>query len=167
MGEDDGTPMGQLFWNQQGVWSGRGDLNARPPAPEESAWLPMALLLTTCFQCFQPDGEPAFRSKPNPSSVNRSSFGTVLPQFGRCVANRELTRGSTPCITERILRRTRPAVRAWSVPVTCCGCSTRSWSSPNGNSDRQMRFRWSGRSGRTKRRIWGSHRGPLYSVGSR
>jgi len=34
MGEDDGTPMEQLFWNQQEDWSGRGDLNARPPAPK-------------------------------------------------------------------------------------------------------------------------------------
>ena len=34
MGEDDGAPMEQLFWNQQEVWSGRGDLNARPPAPK-------------------------------------------------------------------------------------------------------------------------------------
>jgi hypothetical protein len=34
MGEDEGTPMEQLFWNQQEVWSGRGDLNARPPAPK-------------------------------------------------------------------------------------------------------------------------------------
>jgi hypothetical protein len=37
MGEDDGTPMGQLFWNQQEDWSGRGDLNARPPAPKAGA----------------------------------------------------------------------------------------------------------------------------------
>ena len=27
----------QLFWNQQEVWSGRGDLNARPPAPKAGA----------------------------------------------------------------------------------------------------------------------------------
>jgi len=26
--------MEQLFWNQQESWSGRGDLNARPPAPK-------------------------------------------------------------------------------------------------------------------------------------
>jgi hypothetical protein len=37
MGEDDGAPMEQLFWNQQEVWSGRGDLNARPPAPKAGA----------------------------------------------------------------------------------------------------------------------------------
>ena len=34
MGEDDGAPTEQLIWNQQEVWSGRGDLNARPPAPK-------------------------------------------------------------------------------------------------------------------------------------
>jgi len=34
MGESDGASIQQLFWNQQGVWSGRGDLNARPPAPK-------------------------------------------------------------------------------------------------------------------------------------
>jgi hypothetical protein len=27
----------QLFWNQQEEWSGRGDLNARPPAPKGAA----------------------------------------------------------------------------------------------------------------------------------
>jgi hypothetical protein len=32
--ESDGAPIDQLFWNQQKVWSGRGDLNARPPAPK-------------------------------------------------------------------------------------------------------------------------------------
>jgi hypothetical protein len=67
----------------------------------------------------QKDRESGFRSNANPSSVNRSSFGTVLPQLGRCVANRELTRGSTPCITEQILRRTPAAFRVWSVPVIC------------------------------------------------
>jgi hypothetical protein len=36
MGESDGSPIDELFWNQQEVWSGRGDLNARPPAPKES-----------------------------------------------------------------------------------------------------------------------------------
>ncbi len=92
---------------------------------------------TSRFQCFQPDRESAFRSKANPSSVNRSSFGTVLPQFGRCVANRELTRGSTLCITKHNTRRTSSASRVWSAPVMCCGCSTRRWSSPNGNSDRR------------------------------
>ena len=34
MGESDGRPVQQLFWNQQEVWSGRGDLNARPSAPK-------------------------------------------------------------------------------------------------------------------------------------
>ena len=37
MGEDDGAPTEQLIWNQQEVWSGRGDLNARPPAPKAGA----------------------------------------------------------------------------------------------------------------------------------
>jgi hypothetical protein len=32
--ESDGAPIDDLFWNQQEVWSGRGDLNARPPAPK-------------------------------------------------------------------------------------------------------------------------------------
>jgi hypothetical protein len=32
--EGDGTQIEQIFWNQQEVWSGRGDLNARPPAPK-------------------------------------------------------------------------------------------------------------------------------------
>ena len=33
--ESDGSPIDDLvFWNQQEVWSGRGDLNARPPAPK-------------------------------------------------------------------------------------------------------------------------------------
>jgi len=36
--ESDGTPSAQLFWNQQEVWSGRGDLNARPPAPKAGEW---------------------------------------------------------------------------------------------------------------------------------
>ena len=35
--EDNGTSLNQLFWNQQEVWSGRGDLNARPPAPKAGA----------------------------------------------------------------------------------------------------------------------------------
>jgi hypothetical protein len=35
--ENDGTPIEQLFWNQQKVWSGRGDSNARPPAPKAGA----------------------------------------------------------------------------------------------------------------------------------
>ena len=148
-------------------WSGRGDLNARPPAPKELAWLPIALSLITRFQCFQQVGEPAFRSKANPSSVNRSSFGTVLPQLRRCVANRERTRGSTPCITEHILRRTRPAIRAWSVQAICCVFSIRNWLCRSGNSARRTRYRWSGRSGRAKRRTLVSHRGRLYYVDSR
>jgi hypothetical protein len=37
MGESDRRPIEQLFWNQQEVWSGRGDLNARPPAPKAGA----------------------------------------------------------------------------------------------------------------------------------
>ena len=31
------SPIKQLFWNQQEFWSGRGDLNARPPAPKAGA----------------------------------------------------------------------------------------------------------------------------------
>src|SRR5215471_12731639 len=31
------TAIDQLFWNQQEIWSGRGDLNARPPAPKAGA----------------------------------------------------------------------------------------------------------------------------------
>ena len=38
-------------------------MNARPPAPKEWAWFPIALSLTTCIQCFQSDGEHAFRSR--------------------------------------------------------------------------------------------------------
>jgi len=85
--------------------SDRGQLldDTNPPAPKEWALFPIAPSFTFRFQCFQQDGEPAFRSKANPSRVNRSSFGTVLPQFGRCVANRELTRGSTLCATKHIL----------------------------------------------------------------
>src|ERR1039458_5826762 len=30
-------PIKQLFWNQEEDWSGRGDLNARPPAPKAGA----------------------------------------------------------------------------------------------------------------------------------
>ena len=37
MGESDGRQIEQVFWNQQEVWSGRGDLNARPPAPKAGA----------------------------------------------------------------------------------------------------------------------------------
>ena len=145
-------------------WSGRGDLNARPPAPKESEWFPTAPSFTSDFQSFQQLGEPAFRSKANPRSVNRSSFGTVLPQFGRCVANREPIRGTTLCITHNNTRRTKPAIRVCGPPAICCGFSTPSWSSPNGNCGRRRRYRWSGRSGTPKRRIWGSHRGPLYFV---
>ena len=35
--ESDGAPIDELFWNQQEVWSGRGDSNARPPAPKAGA----------------------------------------------------------------------------------------------------------------------------------
>ena len=35
-GESDGERIDDLFWNQQEVWSGRGDLNARPPGPGRS-----------------------------------------------------------------------------------------------------------------------------------
>ena len=161
------TVDGQVPWNQRKGWSGRRDSNSRPPAPKEWAWFPIAPSFTSRFHCFQQDRESAFRSKANPSSVNRSGFGTVLPQFDRCVANRELTRGSTLCIREHNPRPTTPAFRVWSAPVICCSCSNRNWSSPNGNSDRQTRFRWSGRSGKAKRRIWDSLRGHLYSVDSR
>jgi hypothetical protein len=34
MGESDGRSNDQLFSNQRLYWSGRGDLNARPPAPK-------------------------------------------------------------------------------------------------------------------------------------
>src|SRR5438309_10828032 len=37
MGESDGASIDQLLCNQQEVWSGRGDLNARPPAPKAGA----------------------------------------------------------------------------------------------------------------------------------
>jgi hypothetical protein len=52
--------------------------------------------------------------------------------------------------------------RVWSAPVICCDSSTHGWSFLNGNSDRQTRSKWSGRSGRAKRRTWGFHRGRLY-----
>src|SRR4051794_23256427 len=45
-------------------------------------------------------GNLLFAQRLTQTSINRSSFGILLPQLGRCVANRELTRGSTPCITE-------------------------------------------------------------------
>ena len=37
MGESDGRSNDQLFSNQRLYWSGRGDLNARPPAPKAGA----------------------------------------------------------------------------------------------------------------------------------
>ena len=37
MGESDGRLIDQIFSNQQEVWSGRGDLNARPPAPKTAS----------------------------------------------------------------------------------------------------------------------------------
>jgi hypothetical protein len=37
MSESGKQQIKQLFWYQQGVWSGRGDLNARPPAPKAGA----------------------------------------------------------------------------------------------------------------------------------
>jgi len=33
--ESYGRPIDGLLWNQQEEWSGRGDSNARPPAPKE------------------------------------------------------------------------------------------------------------------------------------
>jgi hypothetical protein len=44
----------QLFRNQQEVWSGRGDLNARPPAPKAGSGL---WRKRSIFQCilFQSD----------------------------------------------------------------------------------------------------------------
>ena len=48
MGESDGRPIQQLFWNQQEVWSGRGDLNARPPA-RKIADLVRCNLLPACY----------------------------------------------------------------------------------------------------------------------
>jgi hypothetical protein len=35
MGENGQARIEQVFSNQREVWSGRGDLNARPPAPKE------------------------------------------------------------------------------------------------------------------------------------
>ena len=145
---------------------GAGRFERPTPAPKEWAWFPIVPLVTPRFHCFQQDRESAFRSKANLNSVNRSSFGTVLPQFGRCVANREDIRGTTRCTTEHILRPTVP-IRAWSAPALCCGCSTRSWSSPNGNSDRQTPFKWSGRSGKAKHRTWVSRPDRSYSAGFR
>src|ERR1019366_4818171 len=77
MGESDGRPIQQLFWNQQEEWSGRGDLNARPPAPKGEAWLPKAPFVRAHSLCLQQLGESAFRSEASP----RQSRGWVLAQF--------------------------------------------------------------------------------------
>ncbi len=37
MSEDDRQGINQRVWNQHEIWSGRGDLNARPPAPKAGA----------------------------------------------------------------------------------------------------------------------------------
>ena len=42
-GESDGASTDQLLWNLQEVWSGRGDLNARPPAPKGAKSAPGGL----------------------------------------------------------------------------------------------------------------------------
>src|ERR1051326_8833181 len=66
------------------VWSGRGDLNARPPAPKRAELFPKALSFLSVFQHFQQLGESAFSLIGNPSHVNRSGFGTVLPHSISC-----------------------------------------------------------------------------------
>ncbi len=43
MSAQDGIHLDELLWNQQEVWSGRGDLNARPPAPKGAKLLPGGL----------------------------------------------------------------------------------------------------------------------------
>jgi len=64
------------------LWSGRGDLNARPAAPKGEAWLPKALFVRAHSLCLQQLGESAFRSEANPKAVKGMGFGTLLTQSG-------------------------------------------------------------------------------------
>ena len=50
MGESNGRSNDQLFWNQRLYWSGRGDLNARPPAPKADE---MKLQKQLVFKCLR------------------------------------------------------------------------------------------------------------------
>jgi hypothetical protein len=72
--EGDRAPMGQLFWNQQEIWSGRGDLNARPPAPKGLESLPRVPFGFADLLQLQQLGESALAQQANSLVGINASF---------------------------------------------------------------------------------------------
>jgi hypothetical protein len=48
------------------IWSGRGDLNARPPAPKGAGWFPMATSAFAKFLKLQQSGDLLSLKKQTP-----------------------------------------------------------------------------------------------------
>src|ERR1035437_197773 len=81
MGESDGRSNDQLFSNQRLYWSGRGDLNARPPAPKAGA-LPGCA--TPRLYSFYTASGPGCSMLQPPLYQNYFSLGGAVSKLAAC-----------------------------------------------------------------------------------